>query len=836
VKVEAFVSGNAVSGFIWEDSLANVPDGLPVLNILDVPWDPMYLDSCNSGTYDPATGAVTFSTRENETWYGNESAVWDLETPVRVVIGMMEASSPGVEGGIKLIGSRAGLVSTTQWWLGARSMVINDHDGSYTLDLFDGTSFGPATSIRLERSTSEPIQILFDQPEGRGFTVLDGTNEEIRHVDVTALPGVNLPDGLFPQREFYFGVGFSGQGSLSFIALSVGTEPDGRWTHPVEAGPGLASLTAEANVTLGTEFSAYRMIDRRYCQALQRDFDIVIVTDINYVVPDIGFWLGRNQYNFATVDRSVEIAQQRGWRVYGSHLIWGAPQAIPDWLMNSNFTRDEYVSILEEYVETVVERYRGRIDFWGIANEAVERDYYYPKPYVSGQARTSRPEGPDFWYEKIGPGYIEMAFRRAREADPDAILILNTSVSPPPIPQADMPIADQFYETAKGLIDRGVPIDGVGVQLHLLAPTWLQTPPPKASTIAYYQELGALGVKVYVTEFDVDLGSTDGTREERYAFQAQVYQDMLEACLESGVCDTFMYWGFADSLSWLVCTHPNPIYCNNEPNADPNMLDREFNPKPAYFAVSEALQGIPAMNPYTLPARPSTSELISACLALAGSAPPPGSGDPPYDDFEAAAYDGRYNGTKWQLTGSFPNPIARQQGGMLVIGTESDLVGSAAGIVARNYASFLLDRPKFFEADLALCPNPSAGDIHISLNAFGLESGGFWMSACGSDHLSSRTWGGCGDFLWVQEQQDPFASEELPSDLGAWHRMRIEIDPATMTITYSIDGEVIGSHVSAFGDVLRSSPLQFNVSMWKTSAEYPFLGLVDNVRIGQSPP
>jgi hypothetical protein len=154
----------------------------------------------------------------------------------------------------------------------------------------------------------------------------------------------------------------------------------------------------------------------------------------------------------------------------------------------------------------------------------------------------------------------------------------------------------------------------------------------------------------------------------------------------------------------------------------------------------------------------------------------------------------------------------------------------------RSYASFPLDSPMFFEADLTLCPNPSAGSIHIALNAFGLEDGAFWMSACGPEHRSSRTWGGCGDFLWPQGQQDRFSSLEIPFDPGAWHRMRIEIDPSTMTIAYSIDGEVVGSHTSTFGDMLRSTPLQFNVLMWKVPAEYPFLGLVDNVRIGQIAP
>ena len=109
----------------------------------------------------------------------------------------------------------------------------------------------------------------------------------------------------------------------------------------------------------------------------------------------------------------------------------------------------------------------------------------------------------------------------------------------------------------------------------------------------------------------------------------------------------------------------------------------------------------------------------------------------------------------------------------------------------RSYASFPLDSPMFFEADLTLCPNPSAGSIHIALNAFGLEDGAFWMSACGPEHRSSRTWGGCGDFLWPQGQQDRFSSLEIPFDPGAWHRMRIEIDPSTIATVFTVKRSLV---------------------------------------------
>ena len=66
---------------------------------------------------------------------------------------------------------------------------------------------------------------------------------------------------------------------------------------------------------------------------------------------------------------------------------------------------------------------------------------------------------------------------------------------------------------------------------------------------------------------------------------------MLEACLESGVCDSFATWGISDSTSWITCAYHT---CVNEPQADPLMFDQDFNPKPAYFAVRDALANTPA--------------------------------------------------------------------------------------------------------------------------------------------------------------------------------------------------------------------------------------------------
>jgi len=839
VQASAVIPVGQVIGFLRKDLLPALPEGLPALDVLDVPWEPMYLPSCAPGVYDPQTDSVAFAPGESESWYSAESAAWNLETPVRVQVGKLTVNT-GNRGGINVLGSRAGAENPSIWWQGVKALGIESVDGNYVLQVQDGSSEDPVASIDLERSSSEPLQIVFDQPEGKSFVVLDENNHELRQVDVTTLPGVNLPNGLFPERKFHFGIGVSGRDALVVTGLSVGTRPQGKWVEQDDIGPGLATLAEENNLIIGSVYDRSQMIDRRYCQTMQRDFNAAIVPDITWIVPGVTFWLGPGQYYFDNVDRVVEIAQQRGWRVFGSHLVWGALEAYPDWLRNGNYTREDHIKLLEQHIKSMIERYKGRIQMWSIANEAAERDFYYSKPYVYQQTQTSRPDFADFWYEKIGPEYIEMAFRWAREADPDAVLIFNSGVAPSPLTGDARLISDQMYETVKDLKGRGVPIDAIGTQMHLLFPTDKQEAPQKEAVIAYMRRYAKLGVRVYITEFEVDLGSTHGTQEERYAYQAQIYRDVMDACLESGACDGFITWGVSDSLSWVTCSQPYPN-CMNEPTGDPLMFDRDFDPKPAYLAVRDALEGIPLENPVTPTSRPTTQEAISTCIAqLAGAVRQAGSDDSDMnDDFANPAYDGSFDRVKWKLSGGLlPNPIAQQQDGMLVIGNAGDPTGAAAGLTVRAYDNFTLDQPVFLEADLALCPNSSAGGVNMAINTINFEPGS-WMAGCDITHLSSETWGGCTDFLWSQQTQqveDQFETPNQPVEPGTWHKVRTEIDPATMTITYYLDGLVIGSHVPEDAETLRETRLQLVLSMWKPSADGPLLAVVDNVRIGSIAP
>ena len=264
--------------------------------------------------------------------------------------------------------------------------------------------------------------------------------------------------------------------------------------------------------------------------------------------------VARGEFSFDRSDRIVDFALQNNMAIRGHTLVW--EHALPEWLEQGDWSRDDVIDILRTHIKTVVSRYRGKISAWDVVNESIDN---------SGQLKES------FWYRHIGPEYIEMAFRWAREADPNALLFYNEYGA-----EGTSRKSDAVYELVKSLQDRGVPIDGVGLQMHLTLGTGLK-PERVAENMARLDELGLL---VHITEMDVRI--REPASEADLIEQAQTYREMIEVCIAAKNCDTVVIWGVSDRYSWV------PYQFNDYGSA--LLFDSDFNPKPAYGAVFEALQ------------------------------------------------------------------------------------------------------------------------------------------------------------------------------------------------------------------------------------------------------
>ncbi len=553
VQVKATIDGQETTGYIWKSALSLPPSGLPQLTADQVPLALLYQPQCSPGSYDSAQDAVTYSNTSNN-YQDNESSSIPLVAPLKIELAGMQVSG-GDGAAIKVLGIPE--QTTGDWWQGITRMDLGYSQGHYSIAIRDGRTAAYALIIYLPLKTDQAIQIVFDQPEGKSLHILDGAGNEVQTVDLTARPELSLPGGLFPKGVVYIGTTLPPQTSLTVKGMRIGQAPAGAWSQAQNGyytQPGLPELAAQRNLTIGTEFLIDRTSEPRYCQIMKRDFNLADLSDFS----SPGIWLGQGQYDFSALDRAVDYASQRGWRIRASHLLWGDPDYLPAWLKNSNFSQDEYIQIMEQYIRDIIARYKGRVQEWSIANEATIRSWT---------------PGMDFWNDKIGPKYIALAFQTARQADPNGVLILNDVNNQSSQDPASSGLVNKMYTTVKQLKSQGVPIDVVGMQMHLLQPFETSVPPQKADVIATMQKFAALGVRIDITEFDVYMARLPGTPAEKLNIETKIYQDMLEACLESGVCDSFSTWGISQK----------------DPKAASLMFDGNFDPKPAYFAVRDAL-------------------------------------------------------------------------------------------------------------------------------------------------------------------------------------------------------------------------------------------------------
>ena len=95
---------------------------------------------------------------------------------------------------------------------------------------------------------------------------------------------------------------------------------------------------------------------------------------------------------------------------------------------------------------------------------------------------------------RLGEGFVATAFRLAHAADPDAKLYLNEIGA-----EGINAKSNRLYSLVSGLKSQGVPIDGVGFQVH----SNLDGLP--GDFVANMQRFAALGLDIAITEADVGL-------------------------------------------------------------------------------------------------------------------------------------------------------------------------------------------------------------------------------------------------------------------------------------------------------------------------------------------
>ena len=327
-----------------------------------------------------------------------------------------------------------------------------------------------------------------------------------------------------------------------------------RTPYPTDWAPTLRELAEAAGLELGTQLTGGATGPLYDAAPLWKNR---VLSDFNSVTIDWGIYWPDDveplpgEFDFSIADRQVAFARANGLTIRGHPLVYpSCAFCMRGWIVARPYTADELTAILQAHVGQVVGHFRGQVHEWVVVNE----------PYRSPGREA------DLFHDALGWNYVATAFQAAREADPSALLIFNDTDNH----TLDGWTTPQTWRIVRHLKELGL-VDGVGMQMHLDG----SAPPTKEAVIA---AMRSYGVPVHVTEFDVNMTHVGGAQSDREALQAAVYRDMLEACLESGVCRSFTVWGIGDKYSWLE------VY-QSSPNADATMYDDQLEPKLAYFAV-----------------------------------------------------------------------------------------------------------------------------------------------------------------------------------------------------------------------------------------------------------
>jgi len=327
-------------------------------------------------------------------------------------------------------------------------------------------------------------------------------------------------------------------------------------TEPLKCSASLKAIADAKGFLIGSAADATTLVGSQvYANTLAREFNYVTTAyEMNWrrVHPSVNDW------NFLFADDIVNFAIDHQMKLRGNSLIWYYTE-MPTYLTSAVPT-DEFRQMYEDHIKTLVGHYRGKVHAWNVVNEAVDND---------GQLRDT------LFLEKLGDQYIGDAFRLAHEADPSAILLYTDYGA-----EALGRKSDGVYKLVKGLVADGVPINGVGLQMHVgMDPTGYPKPEDIAKNI---RRLVALRLSVEITEMDVQIRHLLGSLQERQETQRKIYHDIIAACLKEKGFTNITFWGFTDADSWI-----DQFFGPD----DPLLFDENFQPKPAYWGVMEALLG-----------------------------------------------------------------------------------------------------------------------------------------------------------------------------------------------------------------------------------------------------
>ena len=368
---------------------------------------------------------------------------------------------------------------------------------------------------------------------------------------------------------------------LFLFLIACSSEDNGdSYDEPVTPEIGLKDIAVEKGKFIGNLmrdgfFDDHEIYNGAIDNILKTEYNALVtgnklkMANILRERPDDPFNIKISDLNTYNIDRFVDYANKHNMKKRGHVMVWY--KQIPNWLEEEsvNWSSQQIYSFTESYIRALSKYTVGKIDEWDVLNEAIVFNGY----------RTNT------WYEKVNSeendngeiGYLTFfskLFKWAREENADVKLFYNDYG----IEEFGTPKNNLMRIMVKDLKTQlNTPIDGVGLQSHFklenMNSSFIEN---LGNTI---DDLGNSGFIANLTELDIRIcdGISQGIQEQKDA-----YKQIVLTAFSKPNCNTILIWGSSDIDSWI------PFHFSNCGQATPH--DENFEKKPAYFGIKEALQ------------------------------------------------------------------------------------------------------------------------------------------------------------------------------------------------------------------------------------------------------
>lgn len=320
---------------------------------------------------------------------------------------------------------------------------------------------------------------------------------------------------------------------------------------------------------IGAAIEPYQLEIPAHRQLLEKHFSSI--TAENAMKPE-NIQPVEGLFDFDDADKIADFARNNGIALRGHTLIWH--NQVPDWFFledGEQVSKEKLRERMKTHITEVIQRYKGQIYAWDVVNEPIDPDT------PDGFRRNK-------WFEILGEEYIELAFRYAREADPEVKLFLN---------EYDITNANKrkaIIDLVEKLQSKGVPVDGIGMQMHISLEK-----PTLDDFEKTLKEFSELGLEIHITELDITVyerrtQSFSTISDELLNEQGHRVKDLFTIIDKyKEYITSITFWGLTDEHTWLR-------WYFVERNDWPLPFDEEQRAKPFYWGMVDPEKLAPRIN------------------------------------------------------------------------------------------------------------------------------------------------------------------------------------------------------------------------------------------------